>query len=275
LWNVIMKSTGIAWLLVVALAVGVQGPVQARPASHFGTPSSMRSGFSSQKSLPAPSAPPSAARGSGPGSFGKAAPQADPRSSSASSRDMEQNAAQANALKTLDARNAAAASAAAGAGAVPPAPPLNGNFGRPQQSAPMPVYNQPAYPQQLPQPVIVQQHGNSGLMAGVVGFMLGRATSHPAPVYYPPVVVQNTPAAGSPGATGGTVSADGSTAPAAAAAMTPVPVPAPQPSFAASVLRVFFWLALMSGLVWLVVYMVWKVRRIRAANAAHYSFERN
>jgi hypothetical protein len=43
----------------------------------------------------------------------------------------------------------------------------------------------------------------------------------------------------------------------------------------ASIVRVFFWLLLMSGLVWLVVYMVWKVRRIRAANAARYAFERN
>jgi hypothetical protein len=264
LWNVIMKSTGIAWLLVVALAVSLQGPVQARPASHFGTPSSMRSGFSSQKSLPAPSAPPSTARSSGPGSFGKAAaPQADLRSSSASSRDMEQNAAQANALKTLDARRAAAS-------APPPVPPLNDTASRAPQSAPMPVYNQPAYPQQLPQPIIVHQHG-SGLMSGVVGFMLGRAMSQQTQMSYPPYG-QSYP--GAPAAnSGATVNADGSTAPAAAAAMTPVPVP--KPSFAATVLRVFFWLALMSGLVWLVVYMVWKVRRIRAANAAHYSFERN
>jgi len=258
-----MKSTGIAWLLVVALAFSLQGPVQARPASHFGTPSSMRSGFSSQKSLPAPSAPPSTARSSGPGSFGKAAaPQTDPRSSSASSRDMAQNAAQANALKTLDARRAAASAP----------PPLNDSASRAPQSAPMPVHNQPAYPQQLPQPIIVQQH-SSGLMSGVVGFMLGRAMSQQTQMSYPPYG-QGYPAApaANPGAT---VNADGSTAPVAAAAMTPVPVPAPKPSFAATVLRVFFWLALMSGLVWLVVYMVWKVRRIRAASAAHYSFERN
>jgi len=265
-----MKSTGIAWLLVVALAVGVQGPVQARPASHFGTPSSMRSGFSSQKSLPAPSALPSSARSSGPGSFGKAAPQTDPRSSSASSRDMAQNAAQANALKTLDARRAAAAPPP-----LSPTPPVNDTASRAPQPAPMPVYNQPAYPQQLPQPIIVHQHG-SGLMSGVVGPMLGRAMSQQAQMSYPPYG-QSYPAgpAASAGTPAATVNADGSTAPAAAAAMTPVPAPAPQPSFAASVLRVFFWLALMSGLVWLVVYMVWKVRRIRAANAAHYSFERN
>lgn len=263
-----MKSTGIAWLLVVALAVSLQGPVQARPASHFGTPSSMRSGFSSQKSLPAPrapSAPPSTARSSGPGSFGKAAaPQTDPRSSSASSRDMAQNTAQANALKTFDARRAAAS-------APPPVPPLNDTASRSPQSAPMPVYNQPAYPRQLPQPIIVHQHG-SGLMSGVVGFMLGRAMSQQTQMSYPPYG-QGYPAA--PAANPATVSTDGSTAPVAAAAMTPMPVPAPKPSFAATVLRVFFWLALMSGLVWLVVYMLWKVRRIRAANAAHYSFERN
>lgn len=250
-----MKSTGIACLLVVALAVGVQGPVQARPASHFGTPSSMRSGFSSQKHSPAPSAPPSAQRSGQLGSFSKSTPQADPRSNSAANRDMAQNAAQANALKTYDARRAAA---------TPPPPVANNGVARAPQSAPMPVYNQPAYPQQIPQPIIVQPQ-SSGLMHGVIGFMLGRAMSPHTQMSYPPYGPAPAPAP----AAASTV--DGAAAPAAAAAMTP----APAPSFLASAVRLFFWLLLMSGLVWLVVYMVWKVRRIRAANAARYAFERN
>lgn len=210
-----MKSTGIACLLVVALAVGVQGPVQARPASHSGTPSSMRSGFSSQKQHPAPSAP-----------------QSNSRSNSAANRDMARNAAQANALKTYDARRSTAVTT---------------------PSAPMPVYNQPAYPQQIPQPVIVQPQGNA-LMHGVIGFMLGRAMSPQPQMSYPPYGAAPAPAT-------------------PAAAMTPAPEPAP--SFLASAVRVFFWLLLMSGLVWLVVYLVWKARRLRAAHAARYAFERN
>ena len=219
-----MKSTGIACLLVVALAVGVQGPVQARPASHSGTPSSMRSGFSSQKQHPAPSAP-----------------QSNSRSNSAANRDMARNAAQANALKTYDARRSTAVTT---------------------PSAPMPVYNQPAYPQQIPQPVIVQPQGNA-LMHGVIGFMLGRAMSPHTQMSYPPEGPAPAPAA----------TVDGAAAPVAAAAMTPAPTPAP--SFLASAVRVFFWLLLMSGLVWLVVYLVWKARRLRAAHAARYAFERN
>lgn len=254
-----MKSTGIACLLVVALAVGVQGPVQARPASHFGTPSSMRSGFSSQKSSPPPSAPPSAQRSGNLGSFSKSTPPADPRSNSAAHRDMAQNTAQANALKTYDARRAAAT-----------APPMNDTVARAPQSAPLPVYNQPAYPQQIPQPIIVQPQSN-GLMHGVIGFMLGRAMSQHTQMSYPPYGPNPAATPAPPPAPTATV--DGAAAPAAAAAMTPVPAPAP--SLLASIVRVFFWLLLMSGLVWLVVYMVWKVRRIRAANAARYAFERN
>jgi len=257
-----MKSTCLAWFLVVALTIGGNGPVQARPASHFGTPSSMRSGFSSQKSIPTRSVPASGAPQKGPGAFGKAGatpPAADPRSASASSRDMEQNVAQANALKTLDARRAATSQ------------PL---------SPPVPVYNQPAYPQQLPQPIIVQpQQQSNWLMHGMIGYMLGRAMSQQTQVSYPPYGPGvGAGGAGSPGTATGTPGAvatvDGVTAPVAAAVMTPLPAPV-QHSFAATVLRAFFWLALVSGLVWLVLYVVWKLRRIRAANAAHYSFERN
>jgi hypothetical protein len=85
---------------------------------------------------------------------------------------MEQSTAQANALKTLDARRAAAA-------APPPLPPLNDPVLRPQQpGAPPPQYQQPGYqqrPYQQPgQPIIVQQP-NNGLMHGVIGFMLGQS----------------------------------------------------------------------------------------------------
>ena len=261
-----MKSTYIALVLTALLAVSCDLSAEARPSGHFGTPSGFKSGFSSQKgnyarSVPAPA--PSPLQKSGPGAFGKAgaadAPPVPPSpGSSALSRDMAQNAAQANALKTLDARRAADAAAA-----NPPP--------RPAQPGPAPVYNQPGYAQPYPQPIIVQQSGN-GFMHGVIGFMLGRAMSQPQPVYYP----QNNGGRGSGGDWdgGSTATLSGSTG-ATSAAMTPMPTVAPAPSFGVRVLRFFAWLALVSGLLWLAIYTVRKLRRLRAASAAHYAFERN
>ncbi len=275
-----MKSTYFAVVLTLSLLISCDLSAEARPASsHSGTSSGFKGGFSSQKgnyarSAPAPSAPP--AQRSGPGSFGKAggadAPPPPPsRSNSALSRDMEQNAAQANALKTLDARRAANA---AGTPPNAPLPPLRDPVMRPQQ----PVYNQPGYAQQnLPpqQPIIVQQPSN-GFMHGVIGFMLGRAMSQPQPVYYPP---NNNSGHGNSNNNGGDWDSNttlaGSTGTATSAAMAPVPAPAPAPSFGATVLRLLVWLALVSGLVWLAIYTVRKLRRLRSASAAHYSFERN
>ena len=284
-----MKSTYFAVVLTLSLLISCDLSAEARPASsHSGTSLGFKGGFSSQKSnfarsAPPPVAAPSPVQRSGPGAFGKAggadAPPPQPsRSSSALSRDMEQNAAQANALKTLDARRAAAATSAAGAGAA--IPPTGSNVPRPPQPGQPPVYNQPGYSQpNYPQPIIVQQPSN-GLMHGVIGFMLGRAMSQPQPVYYP----QNNGGHGNNGSNtsnnagdwdnGSTATLSGSTS-ATAAAMAPVPQAAPARSFLATVLRTFVWLALVSGLVWLAIYTVRKLRRLRAASAAHYSFERN
>jgi hypothetical protein len=92
------------------------------------------------------------------------------------------------------------------------------------------------------------------MMAGVIGFMLGRAMSQSnQPVAYP-TTHGNPPALDAP-------------APAA------VPAPPPEPSFMARVLRVFAWLSVVSLLFWAAVYSVRKFRRLRAA--PNYSFERN
>jgi hypothetical protein len=100
--------------------------------------------------------------------------------------------------------------------------------------------------------------------------------SQPQPVYYPP----NNGGHGNNSNSGdwdsgGNATLAGSTGATSAAAMAPVPPAAPAPSFGATVLRTLVWLALASGLVWLAIYTVRKLRRIRSANAAHYSFERN
>ena len=258
-----MKSFHSALLLTLCLALGSSALAQARPSSHSGTSSSYKSGFSSQKSNSSkstPSAPP-ANRQSGPGAFGKAPgspASATPRNTSAASRDLDQSAAQANALKTLDARRAAAATPA-------PQPPSDTVL-RPQQA---PAYQAPPVYQQ---PVIVQQP-SSGLMHGVLGFMLGRAMSQS----HQPVSIPTT--------SNGNGNGNG-TVPAATDAQSgmvngmpglgaPVPAASSRPSFGATVARWFVWLSVLSVLGWALVYTVRKLRRLRAGNTTNYSFERN
>ncbi|WP_254442324.1 hypothetical protein [Duganella vulcania] len=185
-----------------------------------------------------------------------------PRNTSAASRDLDQSAAQANALKTLDARRAAAA---------PAAPPPNDTVSRPQ---PSPVYQAPPVYQQAP--IIVQQP-SSGLMHGVLGFMLGRAMSQShQPVSYPTTT--------GPVVSGGPAQADSSAAQVGMVNGMPGlgdPVPAaPPPSFLARVARWLVWLGVLGVMAWAAVYTVRKLRRLRAGNGANgntanYSFERN
>ncbi|MCU6500862.1 hypothetical protein LPN04_23970 [Rugamonas sp. A1-17] len=268
-----MKFFHSALLLTLCLALGTDGMAQARTSSHSGTSSSYKSGFSSQKSnstRSTPAAPP-ASRQSGPGAFGKAAgspASAMPRNTSAASRDLDQSAAQANALKTLDVRRAAAAAP----------PPLNDTVSRPQ---PSPVYQAPPVYQQAP--IIVQQP-SSGLMHGVLGFMLGRAMSQShQPVSYP---TTNAPApAGAPVDSGASQAGSGATQAGTVNGMPglgdPVPAaPPPAPSFLARVARWLVWLGVLGVMAWAAVYIVRKLRRLRAGkgangNTANYSFERN
>jgi len=249
-----MKSFQSALVLILSLALAGNVPAATRPASYSGTSKSMKSGFSSQKnnsSVHSKPAPPAANRQSGPGAFGQAAgsPAQPQRGTSALSRDVDRSAAEANALKTLDQRRAAAN---APTPLPPQAPPQQRPAYQPPYPVPTPVYQQPA------------SSGN-GLMAGVIGFMLGHAMSQShQPVAYPtgsqPQQQQQ------PAADGGTVSG----MPGLGA---PAPHQAPQPSFFGSVLRWFAWLSVLSLFVWLGVYFVRKLRRLRAG--PNYSFERN
>lgn len=189
------------------------------------------------------------------------------------SRDVDQSASRERALKTLDERRAAA-------NAPQPLPPLNDTLRSPSQASqpqrPAPAYGAPSY---APSPVYAPPAQQSnGLMAGVLGFMLGRAMSQSnQPVAYPtthgnqPAPATSAPAAAvTAGPDGGLVGGmPGLSAPAPAA----VPAPPPEPSFMASVLRLFAWLSVISLLVWAAIYSVRKFRRLRAA--PNYSFERN
>jgi len=137
------------------------------------------------------------------------------------------------------------------------------------------VYRAPAYPMPAPGPGYQQQPSGSGngLMAGVMGFMLGRAMSQShQPVAYPTTHGQQP----APPSAVTAPSADGAgvvTGMPGLGATAAIPVPASQPSFFMSVLRWFAWLSVLSLLMWAVVYSVRKFRRLRAG--PNYSFERN
>ena len=265
-----MKSFHSMLVLVICLAMAGNAPAEARPGQHSGTSSSYKSGFSSQKNNSVRKSAPPANRQSGPGAFGNPAgspASAQPqRNSSAMSRDVDQSAARANALRTLEARRAAAN--------AQPLPPLNDTLRRPQQAGTAPAY-------QTPQPVYqppVQQSSGNGLMHGLMGFMLGRAMSQSnQPVSYPTVNGGQQPAAqpvtGTSGAAVGASMVGGMPGLGDAPAMAPAAPP--QQSFGASVLRWFIWLSVLSALVWAAVYSVRKLRRLRAGNHPNYSFERN
>ena len=187
---------------------------------------------------------------------------------SAASRDLDRSAAQARALKNLDQRRAAAAAPA-------PLPPLNDTPMRPGAPAPLDARAPAAAPPPgYPQQVIVPQP-SSGLMHGVLGFMLGRAMSQAnQPVAYPTTTATMTGSAPAPAVNrdGQLTGMPGLGDPPAANARSPAP---PQPSFGASVLRWFAWLGLLSGIAWAAVFAARKVRKLRAARQPHYSFERN
>lgn len=289
-----MKSFKIA--LLVALLLPLGGNALAYSSSSTGkssgkssgSSSSFKSGFSSQRSAPAksadaapggskpsfgsfgskqPAAAPERPRSGGFGSFGSARNAEAPapaKSNSALSRELDSKNAEANALKTLDARRAAAA-------APPPLPPLN-PVQPPNQQQP---YNQPSYNQQ-PAPVVVQQ--SNGWGGALAGFMLGRAMNSGASHggYYPGNGAGNGSAGGSGGGAAGNAgnASLGAAAGAGSIDAAALPVAVPKASFGTTVLRTFAWLALLGALGWLIYFGVRRFKGGGARSGANYSFER-
>ena len=145
-----MKSTLFALLLALLL------PAMTEAAPAPSRPSSFKSGFSSQRAAPtstgrsAPKTSPSF------GAFGGARNAGQQRSDSVLSQRLDKAAAEAKALRTLDARRAAAQ-----ARDTPPLPPVA------------------TFDSRVPAPApIVVQRESSGLGNVVTGFMLGRAMSN-------------------------------------------------------------------------------------------------
>lgn len=259
-----LKSYNVAFVLALLLPLAHVDVVDAKPSSS----SSFKSGFSSQRSS-APARPSySSAKSSGTsfgsfsrrssssdaapaqpgkpsggfGSFGhgSAAPQ---KSDSALSQKLDKSTAEANALRTLDARRQAQADAARDTRPVPGYEQGASNRGAPTY-APPPV-QQPQPPAQSP--IVVRQ--DSGLGHVIAGAMIANASrgAHAGNNGYPG------------GASGGY--AGGASTASAGGGM--------------SFLGVFLTLCVLALIGW-GIYFAWRrLRRGREAKKPNYSFERN
>ncbi len=227
-------------VLVLSL-LSVNPAAHAEPRQSSSSSKSFKGGFSSQRAgSPPPRAPrqDSASRG-GFGSFNSAPSGSRQKSESASSRRLDQNASEANALRTLDARRAQKEQAERDTRPVPGYE--NRQYG-----------NQPAGPGPTPAPA--QAQGSNNGMAGVVtGLVLGQManSSHAR---------NNNGYQGQPGV--GTSSATVNQAPGG-------------PSFFGGVMRMFMWLVVLSAIGWLAYFLVQKRRRKTAENKPNYTFEGN
>jgi hypothetical protein len=259
-----LKTYQVAFMLSLLVPLAHVDAADAKPS----TSSSFKGGFSSQRSSSSSTsssksggfgsfsrrstssdAPAQASKPSGGfGSFGSgaAAPQ---KSDSALSQKLNRNTAEANALRTLDARRQAQADAARDTRPVP-----GYEHGASGQQAPS--YAPPvAYPQPQPQaPIIVRQ--DSGLGHVIAGAVLANAArgahangNNGYPGAYPSTQV------------GGT--------------MAPAPAPSPARTGGVSFFGLFLTLCMLALVGWIVYYAWRRMRRARDAKKPNYSFERN
>jgi len=256
-----LKTYQVAFMLSLLVPLAHVDAADARPS----TSSSFKGGFSSQRSSSSAAsssksggfgsfsrrstsadAPAQASKPSGSfGSFGSgaAAPQ---KSDSALSQKLNKNTAEANALRTLDARRQAQADAARDTRPVPGYE--HGASGQPAPTyAPPPAgYSQPQ-PQPQP-PIIVRQ--DSGLGHVIAGAVLANAArgAHANGNNGYPGAYPSTPAGGTmaPARTGGV-----------------------------SFFGLFLTLCMLALVGWIVYYAWRRMRRAREAKKPNYSFERN
>lgn len=163
--------------VMLALVLPLSASLAHAAGRSSGSSGGFRGGFSSQRSVskPAPSAPSK----TGFGSFNTSKPAyANKKSDSALNRDLEKNQAQANAQKSMDARQQAAQGSQRGFGNSSS---NNGNNSNSQQAANQSVYSAPPVTQSAPvtmQPQVAQR-GSGILPALVGGAILGSVMSHP------------------------------------------------------------------------------------------------
>lgn len=201
------------------------------------------------------------------------------------SQRLNKSSAEANALRTLEARRAAeqAANAPRDSRPVPPIQPggqygsgnagqygntgsgqnagqNNGQYGGQYNGNRNGQYNGNA----MPAPIIVPQNTSNGMGNAILGFLLGRSmsNSHANPGY------QGN--ANNSGVAGSTQGANASLPGPAGTVAAPA-----ERSLGKSLLRTFVWLVILSVLGW-IAYLGWKfLRRGKAPSTANYSFDRN
>ncbi|MFZ6723696.1 hypothetical protein [Undibacterium sp. Ji49W] len=292
-------------IIMMALILPLMANTVNAAGRSGGSSTGFKGGFSSQRSMskPAPSKPSNTAFGS----FNTSKPATSRNSDSALNRDLQKNQAQANALKSMDARKQAATSPST----PPPLNTANGatnsvgnsagnntnnSFGSNVGNGGVGGYqanngfstantanmNRPTgFSTPAPAPVIVQRSGIGGGMAGAfMGFMLGSMISHPAAAESAgPRSSQLEPIAGQ-----GSVVSDGSSASGTSGISdTSLPVANAQPASVVQeegtgwkLLRLAIWSLILGGLGWL-IYKIWRVVKPvrKQTSAAHYSLGGN
>ena len=225
---------------VLVLSLLSVSPVSsAEPRQSSSSSKSFKGGFSSQRSSNPPPRAPRQDAGSrgGFGSFNSAPSRAPQKSDSALSQRLDRNAAEGNALRTLDARRAAKEQAERDTRPVPGYENRQSN----NQYGGAPAMPPPAPP----------SRSDSGLGGVVTGMVLGQIASGAHARNnngYPAQVNAGTSSATVNQAPGGT-------------------------SFFGGVMRLFMWLIVLSAIGWLVYFLVQKKRRKTAENKPHYTFE--
>lgn len=276
-------------IIMMALILPLMANTVNAAGRSGGSSTGFKGGFSSQRSMskPAPSKPSNTAFGS----FNTSKPATSRNSDSALNRDLQKNQAQANALKSMDARKQTAT--------LPSTPPplpaqnagsnlgglgssnsfgnntANSGFGTANTAS----MNRPTgFGTPAPAPVIVQRSGIGGGMAGAfMGFMLGSMISHPAAAESAgPRSSQLEPIAGQ-----GSVVSDGISA--SGTGGNSLPAANAQPASAVQeegtgwkLLRLAIWSLILGGLGWL-IYKIWRVVKPvrKQASTAHYSLGGN
>jgi hypothetical protein len=236
-------------LTLLTLVLAFAGAADAKPSFKSGfssrsSSSSLSSSSSHSSSFPSSS---SSSKSGGFGSFSRSASAPPQKADSALSQQLSKQQSEANALRTLDARRAAAAT---------PAPaPANA---MPANAAPPPPAAPYGAPMQAPGQTVVV-HQDSGFGNLITGYLFGRMASGHSGYH-------------NGGYNNGGYANDGS---------YPNGGPgynsAPQSggSFFGSLLRMIVWIAILAALTWLVVKIVKRVRVRRDADKPNYSFERN
>jgi len=286
-------------IIMMALILPLMANTVNAAGRSGGSSTGFKGGFSSQRaySKPAPSKPSNTKFGS----FNASKPATSRNSDSALNRDLQKNQAQANALKSMDARKQAAT--------LPSTPPSlnaangtgnstgnsagnntsnsfgsnggNGGVGGYQanngfSNANTANMNRPAgFNSPAPAPVIVQRSGLGGGMAGAfMGFMLGSMISHPAAAE--PVGQRSSqlePITGQ----GTTIGDTGSAVSASVPSVNAQPATAVQEeSLGWKLLRLAAWGLILGGLGW-IAYKIWRVVKPvrKKASTAHYSLGGN